>query len=149
MKIALAFKIAGFDNKWSKLIAQLTQSKYSHVELWMDGPPAQAHCISSREGSGVSWAYLNLAPGHWDIIPLDIELEDRDYLRGFCDGSVGKSYDYQDLLDALMGLARNDFPIGRFCSGFCVEALQKTIGLESSSQYWTVSPGKLYDIVSK
>jgi len=147
----LAFKVASAtDSKWSKLIAQLTHGKYSHVEMWLTGPQNAAVCFSSREGSGCGYATIDLTvSGLWDFIEPPQTEAGVQLLAGFCAGSDGKPYDYTDLLDALLGHGKQDCGFARFCSGVTTEALQKCFGLLPGIQYWTVSPVKLYELLSK
>ena len=145
----LAFKNASAaDSRWSEIIAKLTRGPYSHVEMWLSGPQDKADCFSSREGSGCGYAVPDLTDEKlWKI--LDVQAPVGIWIAGFCDGSNGKPYDYLDLLDALTGRGRENFSIGRFCSGVTTEALQKGYGLLSAEHFWQVSPVKLYNLLTK
>lgn len=145
----LAFRVANSTgSQWSKLIADVTKSAYSHVELWIDGPRKAARCMSSREGEGVHYKIIDLTDEKaWTIVAVPTNEFQQDYTEGFCDGSEGKPYDYVDLIDAATGKGKQEVPFGRFCSGFCAEWYQKTFGVLNPQPFWTFSPGSLYEFM--
>lgn len=98
-------------------ICALTSSRYSHVELVIDGI-----CWSSsyRDG-GVRAARINLASGHWDLFP--IQGDTAAALRWFR-AHQGEAYDWAGLLRVsplLRWLPRR--PHKRFCSEAVAAAL--------------------------
>lgn len=115
------------------LICVLTFSRYSHVELVIDGV-----CWSSsfRDG-GVRPARINLASGHWDVFEV---AGDPERALAWFRAHRGEPYDWWGMLRVcplLRWLPRT--PFARFCS----EAMAAALGAQDPE---TFSPGRLRQV---
>ena len=148
MPFALAFRIAALtDSNLSRMIAKETHGPYSHVECWIDGPRTSAVCWSSREPVGVGEAVINLTEPSWQIVPIPTTLEQDDHILWFCRGSDGKMYDFI----AVAGIQTKTWvhkTFARMCSEFCVEVVQRCIGMLPHEPMWTISPNRLATILN-
>lgn len=148
MPFAYAFKKAALaGSKWSKFIAEATHGPYSHVECWVQGPQNAAVCYSSREGTGVARATIDLTDPMWVIWPVPTTPEEDMQILWFCKGSEGKAYDYLALLVAAGGRGVHK-SWARICSEFCLEVGQNVLGLLPSEDCWAVSPNRLATILN-
>ena len=148
MPFALAFKIASKTGSlWSEFIAKATHGPYSHVECWIQGPQSAAVCYSSREGTGVHPATIDLTQPMWKIFSIPTTVAQDDAIIWFCRGAEGKAYDYLDLIVADGGRGIHK-AWARICSEFCTEVVQQCIGLIGSEESWAVSPNRLAVILN-
>ena len=114
------------------LICLFTGSKYSHVELVVNG-----HCYSaSTRDKGVRMKMIYLDSGKWDVIPLNpihpnIEVR---ALKWFSE-HMGQSYDWAGVFRFIV-----PFIPHRKNEWFCSEAVAEALGLYNSNEY---SPGQL------
>lgn len=126
----LAFYIAKHGNIVDKAIAWWTNSKYSHVELVIDG---MWYSTSPRDLK-VRAKRLIPKEGHWDFVDVDV---DTTYAIEFFFLTSGRPYDWLGIwLTQFLPFnlhERKKF----FCSEWCARALQ----YDKAHQY---SPEKLY-----
>ena len=147
--VQLAFVVASeAGSVWSDLIAKTSNSPYSHVELWLDGPQNAARCFSSREPLGASFMVRDLATPEWEIVHLPptlyhgSQLEDC-MIEAYCQGANGKEYDLLGLAGIGTGTgAHSDADV--FCSEFVSGCLKFCLGIMLSKVPWMESPGMLY-----
>lgn len=118
-------------------IARFTGGKFCHVEAWIEGPINAAVCYSARQPDGVGRAVLDLSDTSlWTIVTRPFF---NSWIQGFCDGSVGKPYDFAGIL----GIASDTnahIEWDRFCSEFCFELLQIGTNFHPSIKRWHVAP---------
>src|SRR5579884_1948797 len=140
--IRLAFKIAALtDSEWSRLIAEASHSRYSHVEGWLDGAQNSALCFSSREPKGASFEIIDLTAPYWEIVgPLNLTAEQEARIAGFCAGANGKEYDGLGLIGYKFGTGCHD-DHDLFCSECWAAALKECAGWTlGGKDPWMISP---------
>jgi hypothetical protein len=102
-------------NWWDRLrdfaVKVWTRSRYSHVELVIDGI---AHSSSPRDG-GVRAKFIQFAPERWDL--YEVNINEAAAFAWFCEHS-GQNYDW-------LGIVRFVFPFVPHRKGhwFCFEAV--------------------------
>lgn len=118
-----------------RLICWWTRSKYSHVEIIINGV-----CYSSslRDG-GVRKKAIDLTKPHWRVIP--VEWADEDAALRVFEQHRGKPYGYGDLIAQHALRLPVDDP-GLLCSELCALML----GLPESTARG-MSPGQLVEYV--
>ncbi len=145
--IKLAFVIAEKASDWSKMIAKASNSPYSHVELWLDGPQNQARCFSSREPIGASFMIRDLSTAEWEIVVPNLIISSTQ-AQAFCLGANGKDYDMIGLLGYRLGTGLHDNH-DVFCSEVVGEALMASSDFKLLKDPWMTSPGDLYNEIPK
>ena len=77
-------------NFYDKLIRSVNRTKYSHVEINIDG-----YCYSSspRDG-GVRRKQIPLNPQQWDVLSLEVTEEHKQDILRFFEEQNGKAYDW-------------------------------------------------------
>jgi hypothetical protein len=127
MQIQIAFYIADKGTWLDKLIAWWTASKYSHVELIVDG---MWYSTSPREGE-VRKKDIPFYKDHWDVYDIEVDMT---YLQEFFILTVGKKYDWKALIFTQV------LPLGRedrqkfFCSEWVATALRISDGYKYSPE---------------
>lgn len=111
-----------------KAICLVTGSKYSHVELVIDG----TCCSSSARDGGVRTKRIDLTSGKWDVV--QVAGDEGAAWRWFID-HIGQRYDYA-------GVARFIVPLlpTSHDQWFCSEAVADALGMVEPG-LWT--PGML------
>ena len=138
----LAFHKAG-RSIFSRLIRLKTRSIYSHVELvFSDGISFSAR---EQDHPAVEFIHVRFLPGEWDFIDLDVTQNEEYAIRQRCRSQVGKSYDWLGILGFVLPFGEHDDD-DLFCSEAVTRALQ-VIGYFPAIKPWTISPGKLYDLL--
>lgn len=128
----LAFYRGPAADKWHQLahraICLFTGSKYSHVELVING----TCCSSSARDGGVRIKQIDLTSGKWDVVT--ISGNEGDAWDWFVE-MTGQKYDYA-------GVARFILPFlpARSKQWFCSEAVAAALGLADPDLY---TPGML------
>lgn len=114
-----------------RLICLFTGSKYSHVELIINGTACSA---SARDG-GVRVKQIDLTSGKWDVIEIG---GDEAAAWDWFATHAGQGYDWA-------GVARFIVPFlpHKRDQWFCSEAVAASLGFASSAADWT--PGELAD----
>ena len=124
----------------AEAIAGVTGGRFSHVELWLNGPRDRAECYSSREPVGTGFATIDLSDDSlWVTVPLVLSGEQETALYWFCRGSTGRPYDFMGIAGIAMD-TRAHSGFARFCSEACCEALQVIGGWWQGIQPWHVAP---------
>lgn len=134
MKVAFYYANKGsWLDRW---IGLLTWGQFSHCEIvFSDGT-----CFSSspRDG-GTRFKKINFQPDHWEFIELELSYQDEDTVLAFCEGEVGKPYDWAG------AIFRLPFMNGRwYCSEVCVEALERGGVPIDGSSFWS-TPNSLFE----
>lgn len=104
-------------NFYDKLIRLVNRTKYSHVELCIDG-----YCYSSSPRDGGVRRKLISFGQHWDAIELEVTEEHKQAMLKLFEREHGKAYDW---LGAIKTTIRF-FPNHKdkwFCSELCAQAL--------------------------
>ncbi len=105
-----------FNIVFHKAVCLITNSKYSHCELVIDGV---AYSASARDG-GVRKKNIDFSSGKWDLYPIQI---DSKYVKAFYSETENDSYDYLGLgyfiLPWIRGV-KNRW----FCSEWCATAIR-------------------------
>lgn len=113
-----------------------TLSRYSHVELVVDGV---CYSSSSRDG-GVRAKVIDLYSGHWDVFPVD---GDAERAKAWFIAHMGQKYDWLGVLRFVPGLKwlprRKD-------EWFCSESVAASLGVRKPSRY---TPAGLYRTLIK
>lgn len=146
MFVRIAFKNAKRTKSiWSRGIAWFTMGKYSHVELWFDGPAAVALCFSSREGKGASFATVDLSK-EYDFVELSSDMAMVQKVYGVAKTYEGQEYDWLGLANFLLkvGIHKGHEV---FCSEVCFKILTEAGLLHSSEPGFHVSPQDLANFV--
>lgn len=134
MKVQLAFYRGPATKPWDRFrhwcVRAWTNSKWSHVELVIDGI---CHSSSPRDG-GVRAKVIDLRSGKWDVI--DIQADTARALQWFKDHD-GQDYDWA-------GIARFVLPLlpHNDDQWFCFESVSAALGLENPHK---MTANKLYD----
>lgn len=143
MRVAFYKAWCGSGKKLDKLISIWTWGPFSHCELiFSDGTSFSS---SSRDG-GVRYKKIHYVPDHWEILDIDINPNQEKDLRSWCDGEVGKSYDY---LGVLMYVPRKTDVQNKkkwYCSEICSTVLEFAGLYEGKT---TISPNTFYKEVAK
>ena len=142
-RIRLAF-YKGKGNWLDTLIRWYTRSKYSHVEMVIDGMWYSASLYESR----VRRKVIASDDNKWDFVDVECEYEQKYAMKAFLDRQLGKSYDYMGVvLSQVLPLEVED-PKKWFCSELCARALQniEKIGRGKTASWY--SPGRLYDVIN-
>lgn len=93
-QLKLAF-YKGKGNFYDAIIKLTTFSKYSHVELVIDGV---CYTSSPRDG-GVRSKVIDLNSGNWDVFPID---GDKIYAVEFFEKNIGKPYDWLGAIKSIL-----------------------------------------------
>lgn len=111
----------GWWNRFRDSLVKLwTWSKYSHIELVIDGV---CYSSSPRDG-GVRAKKIDIYSGRWDLFPLDKEKLENSLAREWFQVHMEENYDW-------MGIVRFVFPFipHRSNQWFCFEAVAAALGL--------------------
>lgn len=112
-----------------------TLSRYSHVELEIDGM-----CYSSSvRDHGVRGKVIDLNSGMWDVI--EIGDEGKDFAKEFFAKHLGQKYDWNGIVRFLIPFVKQK-PNEYFCS----EAVAAALGFKKAADF---SPGKLHDLIDR
>lgn len=133
------------EGDWTdKLIRWWTGSKYSHVEMIIDG---RWYSSSPRNGY-VRSKIIIPKEDHWDFVDVEVTECAKYEMLTFFKKQLGKKYDWAGIfLSQVLPLEIQD-PGRWFCSEICSAAL-KRVGkhLEKPAQWY--SPGRLYESIMK
>ena len=130
MKAQLAFYVAKNGDWTDKLIAWWTDSKYSHVELVLDG----TWYSTSPRDLAVRAKQIVAKEEYWDFVEVEV---DKVKVVEFYEKTKGAKYDWVAIvLSQIVELDRHS-KSKYICSEWCAEA----IGLSNGNEY---SPGDLY-----
>ena len=106
-----------------KAIRVFTGSRYSHVELVLDG---KCYSSSLRDG-GVRSKYINLHPDKWDVVGINCrEQLAYEWFRTH----DGERYDWWGVWRFLLPLLPN-----KADQWFCSEAVAAALGLSNAEDY--------------
>lgn len=140
--IRFAFKIAaeaarrenGLGKIFSEGIAEVTGGKFSHVEIWYDGPQNNAWCFTAREPDGTGFRQIDLSDATlWEIVdipylldyPDDLSQADTDVADyAWMQGRAGRAYGFASILDIELGKPLVTLPGADICSQCAFEFLQ-------------------------
>ena len=116
-----------------------TRGKYSHCEIavFIGDEGYQCYSSSYRDG-GVRTKVMQLDPDKWDLIPLDVSIEQ---IQHSFDQTKGSGYDLLGALGCVAGLRQH--PTKYFCSEWCFNTIYQ------SDQGWRFSPVSLAVILSR
>ena len=157
----LAFKDADLAGGFfSKAIKWKTGGRFSHVECWLAGPKEAAVCFSSREPDGTGYAVIDLTEQRkgrdlWTCMEVPLTPDEELFVRGFCEGTGFRRYDYAAILGFVLDRKRTHDRARVFCSEWNCSMCQKCLGRfltdASGSEIfpWTVSPSALYEMARK
>lgn len=119
-------------------IARVTGGKYSHVQMWLDGPRNAARCFSSFEPDGTKFVIQDLTDtALWTLV--DSRHGESQRLNDWCLGRRGRRYNFTGILGIELGHSLTD-PHDDFCSQCCVEGPQDVFGLLPELTGNTVAP---------
>jgi|LGVE01.1.fsa_nt_gb uncharacterized protein YycO len=138
----VAFYKAKYGTWFDKLIAKITNSKFSHCELVFSNGTA----FSASDREGVRFAKIDFSSGHWELVTVDITSEQESLLTAWCMRQVNSKYDWLGVFLGWVGIHQQK---KWFCSELCSEALTNFAGIELISQSKSISPEKLYKILTK
>lgn len=120
-------------NFYDKLIRLVNRTKYSHVEMFIDG-----YCYSSSpRDRGVRRKYISLNNQHWDVLSLEVTAEHKQYMLKFFEEQQGKAYDWFGAIKTTLWFFPNHKD-----KWFCSELLAQALNLPYPRK-WT--PADLYD----
>lgn len=108
-------------------IASVTGGKFSHVEIWYDGPQSSAWCFAAREPDGTGFRRIDLSDATlWEIVDIPGTPEnwgdDSDY--AWMQGRAGRAYGFASILDIELGKPLVTLPGADICSQCAFEFLQ-------------------------
>lgn len=113
-----------------KAIRWWTKSLHSHVELVVSG---MWYSTSPRDKE-VRVKNIHHNPGHWDLVPVGIEVE---RFMTIWDNTKGAKYDWLGILLSQVATTNVHSKDRYFCSEWCAMVM----GYKNSNKY---SPGDLY-----
>lgn len=118
-------------NFYDKLIRLVNRTKYSHVELCIDG-----YCYSSspRDG-GVRRKHITFSQ-HWDLIELEVTEDHKQEMLNLFEREHSKAYDWLGAIKTTIRFFPNHKD--KF---FCSEIIAQALGLPKPGK-WT--PEDLY-----
>ena len=105
-----------FNVIFHKAVCLITNSKYSHCELVVEG---KAYSASARDG-GVRVKTIDFNSGKWDLYPIQI---DSRYVKDFFGETKDDPYDYLGLGYFLIPFIRGS-KNRWFCSEWCATAMR-------------------------
>ncbi|EJE53778.1 hypothetical protein PMI14_01329 [Acidovorax sp. CF316] len=125
----------GLQGIYSRGVQFIDKGPYSHCEaVFSDGLSASASWMDK----GVRFKDVVYKPGHWDIIPLPLDMEDA--ARDWFEFNQGLPYDLLGNVRFVLPWA-DESPDGYFCS----EALAAALGLREP---WRFGPNGLAALLS-
>lgn len=140
----LAFKDAELAGTFfSRLIRWKTGGRFSHVELWIDGPRENALCFSSREPHGTGYAHINLSSPLFTIVEIAATPQQEMDVRWFAEGTGVKRYDFLGILGFCFPWGEHD-DADVFCSEWCTLVLQRVFGMFPGVKSWKTDPTQLF-----
>jgi len=138
----MAFYKARYGSWVDYVVAFLTWGPYSHVEfVFSDG---MWFSSSGRDG-GVRYKQIEPKELHWDYLDLPLSDKDEAKLREWCDGEVGREYDWKEVSRFVFGWLGSD-DSRWFCSEIVLAGLQQ-VGFLKKYKKEDYSPNSLYKIL--
>ena len=119
----------GKGNFYDVLVRAATLSKYSHVELVING----VCYTSSPRDNGVRSKVIDLHSGNWDVYPIE---GDAQYALDFFEKEMGKPYDWLGAIKSVVPFFPN-----RKEKWFCSEIVAAALQLPKARKY---TPEDLY-----
>jgi hypothetical protein len=146
MQIQVAFFKAG--NAISdKLIKFWTKSKYSHVEILIEGFSYDANTeLGLRK-----YAMKSYDLEQWDVISIDVNISKKNFgkIERFIKNQIGCKYDWRGIFLSQFVNMGIDSDNKWFCSEFVTKILQLILIEETLDEKPNkVSPGKLSELLS-
>ena len=138
MKIKLAF-YKGKGDWTDKLIRLWTHSKYSHVELIING----LWYSTSPRDLRVRAKQIEPKQGHWDFVEIDVSIKQKKEMVKFFKSQFGKKYDWLGIFLSQVIPLNIQEPSRWFCSEICSCALKKSNVLQTQNQCSWFSPERL------
>jgi hypothetical protein len=137
----IAFYKARYGDWSDYVIALFTMGPYSHVEfVFSDGMWFSA---SGRDG-GVRYKEIIPKP-HWFYLDLPLAGEDEAKLRTWCDGEVGREYDWKEVTRFVLPWLGSD-DSRWFCSEIVMAGLQQ-VGFLKKYKKEDYAPNALYRLL--
>ena len=113
----VAFYYARYGTVWDRFVASYTWGPFSHCEIVFSDGLAFS---SSPRDDGVRYKLIeDIGGDHWELFNVELDAVREGNVRRWCDGQVGKKYDWVGLVCSL--LAHND---KWFCSEVDLVALR-------------------------
>lgn len=139
-KVYLACYHGRASKRWHRICDGITRfftrGQYSHCEIAVYLTDSEYQCYSSsyRDG-GVRTKVMQLDLDKWDLIPLDVSIEQ---IQDSFNQTKESGYDLLGALGCVAGLRQH--PTKYFCSEWCFNTIYQ------SDQGWRFSPVQLYEI---
>jgi len=126
---------------FDKLIRFFCRSKYSHVELVINGISYSADAWTNQV-RGLPWT--SFVAGNWDVVPVAVDVDVAEkFLRGEC----GRAYDFIGVVGVAIPFWHPQERAKWYCSELCAKAL----GIDPNA----IAPGSrrgwirgLYEVVT-
>jgi hypothetical protein len=114
------FYVAKYGTWQDGIVAHWTRGPYSHCELlFSDG---MAFSSSPRDG-GTRFKQIEFKPHHWDLYPLSVDGEKEAAIRLWCEGQLGKKYDWLGIFGFVVKNSAIQDPKKWYCSEICANVL--------------------------
>lgn len=135
MRLQVAF-YKGTDRLFNRAVSWWERGPYSHCELVMGYEEGKAICYSSSfSDGGVRRKVMDLVPDHWDLINIEVSVDQAWRAERWFFEHMGDGYDVAGLVGFVWGPWAH-----RTDKWFCNEAVGAALGLQDA---WRFAPNAL------
>ena len=135
MKVAF---YKGRTKLFNKLVSWYLNSPYSHCEIILDDSLGLCGSSSFRDG-GVRMKVIPLDPEHWDILDVNLSIQDQILVRAWFEVHSGQGYDVLGLAGFLFRREQ-----GNKNKWFCSESIAEALGYSDPFRF---DPATLYSVL--
>ena len=134
-------KVAFYKGKtrlFNRLVSWYLNSPYSHCEIILEDSTSTCGSSSFLDG-GVRIKQIYLDLNHWDILDIDLSIQDQILVRAWFEVHSGQGYDVLGMLGFLFRREQ-----GSKNKWFCSEAIAEALGYSESFRF---DPPTLYSLL--